>query len=412
MAKNSTFSRLKKSPQLKKPAAPFTTSTLQQEASLKLGFSVSRTMSVAQRLYESGHITYMRTDSVNLSKTAMDGAKNSIISNFGEQYSNPKQFTTKSNSAQEAHEAIRPTNFDVKEVQMEHDESRLYELIWKRAISSQMSDAKLERTSIKIGANGLKEHFNCKGEVIVFDGFLSVYIASNLQESDEEETHGLLPQVVEGENVFPNIISATQRFSRPPARFVEASLVKKLEELGIGRPSTYAPTISTIQKRGYVEKKIKEGTERVYKYLSLVGEDLNIADKSEITGREKNKLSPTDIGIVVTHFLQDNFEQIMDYQFTATIENQFDNIAKGGLEWKKMLSDFYTPFHNGVEDTTENAERATGERHLGQHPENGRKVIVRIGKFGPMVQIGDEKEDGEKPKFASLLSHNPLIQLA
>ena len=403
---------IEKKPATKKPAAPFTTSTLQQEASLKLGFSVSRTMSVAQRLYESGHITYMRTDSVNLSKTAMDGAKNSIISNFGEQYSNPKQFTTKSNSAQEAHEAIRPTNFDVKEVQMEHDESRLYELIWKRAISSQMSDAKLERTSIKIGANGLKEHFNCKGEVIVFDGFLSVYIASNLQESDEEETHGLLPQVVEGENVFPNIISATQRFSRPPARFVEASLVKKLEELGIGRPSTYAPTISTIQKRGYVEKKIKEGTERVYKYLSLVGEDLNIADKSEITGREKNKLSPTDIGIVVTHFLQDNFEQIMDYQFTATIENQFDNIAKGGLEWKKMLSDFYTPFHNGVEDTTENAERATGERHLGQHPENGRKVIVRIGKFGPMVQIGGEKEDGEKPKFASLLESQSINSIS
>ena len=410
--KEFSIQSIEKKPATKKPAAPFTTSTLQQEASLKLGFSVSRTMSVAQRLYESGHITYMRTDSVNLSKTAMDGAKNSIISNFGERYSNPKQFTTKSNSAQEAHEAIRPTNFDVKEVQMEHDESRLYELIWKRAISSQMSDAKLERTSIKIGANGLKEHFNCKGEVIVFDGFLSVYIASNLQESDEEETHGLLPQVVEGENVFPNIISATQRFSRPPARFVEASLVKKLEELGIGRPSTYAPTISTIQKRGYVEKKIKEGTERVYKYLSLVGEDLNIADKSEITGREKNKLSPTDIGIVVTHFLQDNFEQIMDYQFTATIENQFDNIAKGGLEWKKMLSDFYTPFHNGVEDTTENAERATGERHLGEHPENGRKVIVRIGKFGPMVQIGDEKEDGEKPKFASLLESQSINSIS
>ena len=410
--KEFSIQSIEKKPATKKPAAPFTTSTLQQEASLKLGFSVSRTMSVAQRLYESGHITYMRTDSVNLSKTAMDGAKNSIISNFGEQYSNPKQFTTKSNSAQEAHEAIRPTNFDVKEVQMEHDESRLYELIWKRAISSQMSDAKLERTSIKIGANGLKEHFNCKGEVIVFDGFLSVYIASNLQESDEDETHGLLPQVEEGENVFPNIISATQRFSRPPARFVEASLVKKLEELGIGRPSTYAPTISTIQKRGYVEKKIKEGTERIYKYLSLVGEDLNIADKSEITGREKNKLSPTDIGIVVTHFLQDNFEQIMDYQFTATIENQFDNIAKGGLEWKKMLSDFYTPFHNGVEDTTENAERATGERHLGEHPENGRKVIVRIGKFGPMVQIGDEKEDGEKPKFASLLESQSINSIS
>ena len=409
IGKNFNVISVDKKPATKKPSAPFTTSTLQQEASLKLGFSVSRTMSVAQRLYEAGHITYMRTDSVNLSQSARESAQKSIIDNYGDNYSNPKQFTTKSSGAQEAHEAIRPTNFDVKEVEMEHDESRLYELIWKRAISSQMSDAKLERTTIKIGADGLmKEHFNCKGEVIVFDGFLSVYIASNLHDDDDDDTQGLLPSVTEGENLDVNKITATQRFSRPPARFVEASLVKKLEELGIGRPSTYAPTISTIQKRGYVEKKLKDGIERSYKQLILIDENIEIEDKTEITGREKNKLSPTDIGIVVTHFLQDNFEQIMDYQFTATIENQFDHIAKGNLEWKKMLSEFYTPFHTGVEDTTENAERATGERHLGEHPDNGRKVIVRIGKFGPMAQVGDEKEDGEKPKFASLLDSQSI----
>ena len=408
IGKNFNVTSVDKKPATKKPSAPFTTSTLQQEASLKLGFSVSRTMSVAQRLYESGHITYMRTDSVNLSESARESAQKSIIENYGENYSNPKKYTTKSSGAQEAHEAIRPTSFDVKQVEMEHDESRLYELIWKRAISSQMSDAKLERTTIKIGANGLKEHFNCKGEVIIFDGFLSVYIASNLQESDDDDTQGLLPQVTEGESVVSEKITATQRFSRPPARFVEASLVKKLEELGIGRPSTYAPTISTVQKRGYVEKKLKDGVERSYKQLILKDENITTEDKTEITGREKNKLSPTDIGIVVTHFLQDNFEQIMDYQFTAKIESQFDNIAKGNLEWKKMLSEFYTPFHTGVEDTTENAERATGERHLGEHPDNGRKVIVRIGKFGPMAQVGDEKEDGEKPKFASLLDSQSI----
>ena len=408
IGKNFNVTSVDKKPATKKPSAPFTTSTLQQEASLKLGFSVSRTMSVAQRLYESGHITYMRTDSVNLSESARESAQKSIIENYGENYSNPKKYTTKSSGAQEAHEAIRPTSFDVKQVEMEHDESRLYELIWKRAISSQMSDAKLERTTIKIGANGLKEHFNCKGEVIIFDGFLSVYIASNLQESDDDDTQGLLPQVTEGESVVSDKITATQRFSRPPARFVEASLVKKLEELGIGRPSTYAPTISTVQKRGYVEKKLKDGVERSYKQLILKDENITTEDKTEITGREKNKLSPTDIGIVVTHFLQDNFEQIMDYQFTAKIESQFDNIAKGNLEWKKMLSEFYTPFHTGVEDTTENAERATGERHLGEHPDNGRKVIVRIGKFGPMAQVGDEKEDGEKPKFASLLDSQSI----
>jgi DNA topoisomerase-1 len=411
MGKKFNVLNIEKKPATKKPSAPFTTSTLQQEASLKLGFSVSRTMSVAQRLYESGLITYMRTDSVNLSQTARDAAQKSIIEHYGENYSNPKQYTTKSSAAQEAHEAIRPTDFEKKEVQLEHDETRLYELIWKRAISSQMSDAKLERTTIKIGANEINEHFNCKGEVIVFDGFLSVYIESNLQDTEEDETHGLLPKVNQGESLDANEIIATQRFSRPPSRFVEASLVKKLEELGIGRPSTYAPTISTIQKRGYVDKKIKDGVERTYNQLILQSAQIDVIKKTEITGREKNKLSPTDIGTVVTHFLQDNFEQIMDYQFTATIENKFDHIAKGDVKWKDMLSDFYTPFHTGVEETLENSERATGERHLGEHPESGKKVIVRIGKFGPMVQVGDEKIDGEKPKFASLLDTQSISSI-
>jgi len=402
---------LQKKPATKKPSAPFTTSTLQQEASLKLGFSVSRTMSVAQRLYESGHITYMRTDSVNLSETARNGAKEAIILKYGDAYSNPQQYRTKSSGAQEAHEAIRPTDFSVATVQMENDENKLYELIWKRAISSQMSDAKLERTTVKIGANGVEKSFTCKGEVIVFDGFLSVYIESKLSETEEEGTQGLLPKVEIGEAAERIEINANERFSRPPARYVEASLVKKLEELGIGRPSTYAPTISTVQKRGYVEKKIKDGKERHYLSMLLKDKEIETLTKSEITGREKNKLSPTDIGVVVTEFLQKNFEDIMDYQFTAIIENQFDEIAKGGLEWKKMLDSFYNPFHSGVENTIENSERATGERHLGNHPKSGRKIITRIGKFGPMVQIGDEKEDGEKAEFASLLSSQSIASI-
>ena len=402
---------VQKKPATKKPSAPFTTSTLQQEASLKLGFSVSRTMSVAQRLYESGHITYMRTDSVNLSETARNGAKEAIISKYGDAYSNPQQYRTKSSGAQEAHEAIRPTDFSVARVQMESDENKLYELIWKRAISSQMSDAKLERTTIKIGANGVEKSFTCKGEVIVFDGFLSVYIESKLSESEEEDTQGLLPKVEIGEAAERIEINANERFSRPPARYVEASLVKKLEELGIGRPSTYAPTISTVQKRGYVEKKIKEGKERHYLSMLLKDNEIVSSKKSEITGREKNKLSPTDIGVVVTEFLQENFENIMDYKFTAIIEDQFDEIAQGGLEWKKMLDSFYNPFHSGVENTLENSERATGERLLGNHPKSGRKIITRIGKFGPMVQIGDEKEDGEKAEFASLLSSQSISSI-
>ena len=408
---NFTVEDVQKKPATKKPTAPFTTSTLQQEASLKLGFSVSRTMSVAQRLYESGHITYMRTDSVNLSETARNAAKDAIVQKYGDSYSNPQQYRTKSSGAQEAHEAIRPSEFGVSEVQMENDESRLYELIWKRAISSQMSDAKLERTTIKIGAPQVEKTFVCKGEVIVFDGFLSVYIESNLSDQDDDDTQGLLPKVEKGEDATRLEINANQRFSRAPARYVEASLVKKLEELGIGRPSTYAPTISTIQKRGYVEKKINDGTERKYISMSLLEDNVEITTKTEITGREKNKLSPTDIGVVVTDFLQDNFKDIMDYQFTAIIESQFDEIAQGELDWKKMLESFYKPFHSGVENTIENSERATGERSLGNHPESGRKIITRIGKFGPMVQVGDEKEDGIKAEFASLLSSQSISSI-
>ncbi|MEJ6589438.1 MAG: type I DNA topoisomerase [Crocinitomicaceae bacterium] len=408
---NFTVEDVQKKPATKKPTAPFTTSTLQQEASLKLGFSVSRTMSVAQRLYESGHITYMRTDSVNLSETARNAAKDAIIQKYGGSYSNPQQYRTKSSGAQEAHEAIRPSEFGVSEVQMENDESRLYELIWKRAISSQMSDAKLERTTIKIGAPQVEKTFVCKGEVIVFDGFLSVYIESNLSDQDDDDTQGLLPKVEKGEDATRLEINANERFSRAPARYVEASLVKKLEELGIGRPSTYAPTISTIQKRGYVEKKINDGTERKYISMSLLEDNVEITTKTEITGREKNKLSPTDIGVVVTDFLQDNFKDIMDYQFTAIIESQFDEIAQGELDWKKMLESFYKPFHSGVENTIENSERATGERSLGNHPESGRKIITRIGKFGPMVQVGDEKEDGIKAEFASLLSSQSISSI-
>lgn len=390
-------------PATKTPAVPFTTSTLQQEASLKLGFSVSRTMSVAQRLYEAGQITYMRTDSVNLSQTAIDAAEAEIKRAYGANYSKPTKYQTKNANAQEAHEAIRPTDFAAHSIKGESDEVKLYDLIWKRSIASQMSHAQLERTTIKIGAQSLADVFTAKGEVIKFDGFLKVYLESSADEEDEEsDTEGLLPAVTVGEELSREVIRATQRFSRAAPRYVEASLVKKLEELGIGRPSTYAPTISTIQKRGYVEKKEREGEERKYAYFELAGKEISEEIRTEVTGKEKNKLSPTDIGIVVTDFLIEHFDRIMDYHFTAKVEEQFDEIAQGMIEWTAMLQDFYSPFHTNVEDTLENSERATGERELGIHPVSGKKIIVRIGRFGPMVQIGDEKEDGEKPQFASL----------
>ena len=388
-------------PATKTPAAPFTTSTLQQEASLKLGFSVSRTMTVAQRLYEAGKITYMRTDSVNFSDTALNGAKAEIMSAYGETYSNPTKYKTKNAGAQEAHEAIRPTDFSVHAIAGESDEVRLYDLIWKRSIASQMSNAKLERTTIKIGNQSLEDVFTAKGEVIKFDGFLKVYLAATLDE-EEDENSDLLPEVFVGEKLERVNIKATQRFSRPSPRYVEASLVKKLEELGIGRPSTYAPTISTIQKRGYVEKEEREGEVREYTVVELVNDTISEEKKTEVTGKEKNKLFPTDIGIVVTDFLCEHFDRIMDYHFTAKVEQQFDEIAHGEIVWTKMLQDFYGPFHENVTNTLENSDRATGERELGIHPESGKKIIVRIGRFGPMVQIGDEKEDGEKPQFASL----------
>ena len=389
-------------PAVKKPAAPFTTSTLQQEASIKLGFSVSRTMTVAQRLYEAGRITYMRTDSVNLSDTAIKAAEAEIKKAYGAEFSNPKKYKTKDSVAQEAHEAIRPSDFSRHNIQGERDEERLYDLIWKRAIGSQMSDAKLERTTIKIGAVNVSETFLAKGEVIKFEGFLKVYLESNLDEEDVEFESGLLPAVVKGDTVRREEIKATQRFSRPPARYVEASLVKKLESLGIGRPSTYAPTITTIQKRGYVEKPERDGFERKYSQFLLAGDSIEKSQLSEVTGREKNKLAPTDIGIVVTDFLTEHFERIMDYNFTARVEEEFDEIAKGLVEWTEMIKDFYSPFHSSVEHTLENSERATGEREIGTHPESNRRIIARIGKFGPVVQIGDEQVDGEKAQFASL----------
>jgi DNA topoisomerase-1 len=404
LCRNTSFivDDVQQKPSTKSPSAPFTTSTLQQEASLKLGFSVTKTMSVAQRLYESGHITYMRTDSVNLSETAVNGAKAAIEEFYGNDYSKPTKYTTKSSGAQEAHEAIRPTDFSKTSIDSERDETRLYELIWKRSIASQMAHAKLERTTVKIGGLPTADYFTAKGEVIVFDGFLKVYMESSLDEEQDEEADGLLPKVNAKESLDLSICTAVERFTRPPSRYVEASLVKKLEELGIGRPSTYAPTISTIQKRTYVEKQEREGEIRNYCLLTLTKGNISKEEKSETTGKDRNKLFPTDIGIVVTDYLKEHFEQIMDYQFTAKVEAEFDEIAHGRLEWTNMMESFYKPFHLVVENTLEHSERATGERELGVHPESGRKIIVRIGKFGPMVQIGDEKVDGEKALFASL----------
>ncbi|MCO5268133.1 MAG: type I DNA topoisomerase [Brumimicrobium sp.] len=401
-----TVEDVTKKPSTKNPSAPFTTSTLQQEASLKLGFSVSRTMSVAQSLYESGLISYMRTDSVNLSEFAINSAKEAIIKNYGSEYSHPKKYETKSSGAQEAHEAIRPTDFNVSSINKGNDENRLYELIWKRAIASQMSPAKLEKTTVKISSNSVKEHFVAKGEVINFDGFLKVYMVTNLEEEDEED-EGILPAMKSGDNLTTHAIIARERFTMAPPRYVEASLVKKLEELGIGRPSTYAPTISTIQQRGYVEKKEREGNERHYAVYTLSNQSIKKEDHTEITGREKNKLSPTDIGSVVTDFLVEHFGDILDYHFTAEVEQEFDEIANGMLEWTQMIRKFYNPFHSNVEETLEHSERASGERQLGTDPTSGEKVIVRIGRYGPMVQIGES--EGEKtPKFASLLPNQSI----
>lgn len=389
-------------PARKSPAPPFTTSTLQQEAARKLYFSVSKTMTMAQRLYEAGRITYMRTDSVNLSDDARKGAKKEILDAYGEKYSKTRQFKGKSKGAQEAHEAIRPTNFAAHTVQADRDEQRLYDLIWKRAIASQMSDAELERTNVKIEADKHDKQFTANGEVLKFDGFLKVYLEGRDDEDEElQEQEGMLPAIRVNEKLENNYITATERFTRPPYRYTEASLVKKLEELGIGRPSTYAPTISTIQNRNYIEKGSVDGTERNYVQLTLKGQKINEKKLTETVGSDKGKLVPTDVGMVVNDFLVNHFSGILDYNFTAKVEQDFDEIAEGNEEWTKMMRDFYNDFHPHVKDVAENADREVGERILGKDPATGKPVSVRLGKFGPMVQMGSV-EDEEKPKFASL----------
>ncbi|WP_149276776.1 type I DNA topoisomerase [Pareuzebyella sediminis] len=404
---NFSVGSLDKKPAKKSPSAPFTTSTLQQEASRKLYFSVGRTMQVAQRLYEAGLITYMRTDSVNLSGEAINAAKSAIVNNYGEKYSTVRNFKGKSKGAQEAHEAIRPTDITNQSPSLERDQSKLYELIWKRTIASQMSDAELERTNVKVKADTHEEEFTANGEVIKFDGFLKVYLEGLDDEDMVEEQEGMLPSMKMGEALENLFITATERFSRPPYRFTEASLVKKLEELGIGRPSTYAPTISTIQNRGYIEKGTVEGTERNYVQLLLESETIKEKQLSETVGSEKGKLVPTDIGMIVNDFLVSHFANILDYNFTAKVEEDFDEIAEGDEDWQKVMKSFYKDFHPNVVDVEENADRASGERVLGEDPKTGRQVAVRLGRFGPMVQIGTV-DDEEKPKFASLLPEQSL----
>ncbi|MFN8205835.1 MAG: type I DNA topoisomerase [Bacteroidales bacterium] len=387
-------------PARKSPAAPFTTSTLQQEASRKLGYSVAQTMTLAQKLYEAGKITYMRTDSVNLSESAISTAKQMIVSEFGEKYSNPRQFKTKTKGAQEAHEAIRPTYLDKPSIPGSNSEKKLYELIWKRTVASQMNDAILEKTVATISISTHKENFVATGEVLKFDGFLKVYMESSDEEGEENE-EGLLPPLKEGQKPGLRIITATQKFSHHPARYTEASLVKKLEELGIGRPSTYAPIISTIQQRGYAVKEDRPGTERKYTILALEDRKITETVKTENAGAEKAKLFPTDIGLIVNDFLMDTFKDILDFNFTALVEKEFDLIAEGNLEWHQMIDEFYGPFHVKVEETLSSKEKNRGERILGTDPESGNQISVKIGRFGPVVQIGDAN-DG-KPRFASLL---------
>ncbi len=402
---NFEVAELDKKPAQKKPAPPFTTSTLQQEAARKLYFPVGKTMSMAQRLYEAGHITYMRTDSVNLSNQAKAGAQEEITSAYGEKYHQSRNYKGKSKGAQEAHEAIRPTDFSKHNVPAERDQQRLYELIWKRAIASQMSNAQLERTNVKIKADKHQEIFVAKGEMIKFDGFLKVYLEG--KDEEDEEQAGMLPKITKGDQLDPIAIESTQGFTRPPSRYTEAALVKKLEELGIGRPSTYAPTISTIQNRKYIEKSNIEGQKRSYKKLILKSNEIKEKSLSEITGADKGKLIPTDVGIVVNDFLVNHFEGILDYNFTAKLEQDFDEIAQGEEKWTDVIKEFYDKFHPNVEDVAKNAEREVGERVLGKDPKSGKPVSARLGKFGPMVQIGSV-EDEEKPKFAGLRPNQTL----
>jgi len=390
---------LETKPAKKSPAAPFTTSTLQQEAARKLYLPVGVTMMLAQRLYEAGLITYMRTDSVNLSQEAMLAAEAEIIRSYGEQFSRPRTYNTKSKGAQEAHEAIRPTDMTRHTVDIDRDQARLYDLIWKRTLASQMSDAELERTNVKIEANNHKELFTAAGEVLMFEGFLKVYLEGH--DDDEDEQEGMLPALRVNEKLVNNYITATERFSRPPARYTEAALVKKLEELGIGRPSTYAPTISTIISRNYVEKGNFEGQQRKYAQLTLRNSNVTDQILAENVGSDKGKLVPTDIGTIVNDFLVNHFDTILDYNFTAKVEQDFDEIASGNEDWTKMMGTFYDHFHPKVKDVEQNADRESGERILGTDPKTGKPVSVRLGKFGPMAQIGEP--DDENKTFASLL---------
>ncbi|KQR94984.1 DNA topoisomerase I [Chryseobacterium sp. Leaf180] len=396
-------------PGTRSASAPFTTSTLQQEASSRLGYNVTNTMRLAQRLYEEGHITYMRTDSVNLSQEAIEGAKNQIVSEYGAEYSAPRKYTTKSASAQEAHEAIRPTDFSLKSVS-DAQLNKLYQLIYRRTLASQMANAKIEKTVIEIGNTKLPQHFEAQGEVIIFDGFLRAYGIVKTDEEDDETNEKLLPKVSVGEDLDYKKIIATEKFTRPSARYTEAGLVKKLEELGIGRPSTYAPTIQTIQNREYVDKREIEPQTREVVKISLEKDQLKKEILEDKFGGDKNKFVPTDIGEVVNDFLTDNFSEILDFGFTARVEESFDEIANGGQKWKTMMTDFYSKFHPRIEDVEENADRANGERLLGVDPKTGKNVYARIGRFGPMIQIG-EQDDEEKPVFASLMSHQNIATI-
>lgn len=404
---------IQKKPAKKSPAAPFTTSTMQQEASRKLGYGVSKTMLLAQKLYEAGHITYMRTDSVSLSETAMQDISNQITTSYGKEFLQTRKFKNKNESAQEAHEAIRPTYMDKTSVDIA-DGQRLYDLIWKRTMASQMADAELEKTIADISISTQQEKLKAEGEVMKFEGFLKVYNESKDEEdeNDENTNEGMLPLLEVGQSLDLQSLTATERFTRPQPRYTEASLVKKLEELGIGRPSTYAPTISTILKRGYVEKRDKEGVKRDYRILTLQNGKIDKKVDQENTGAEKGKLFPTDLGSVVTDFLIQYFTHVMDYGFTAKIENEFDEIAEGDQDWSKMLKEFYSPFKRDVDHTMEKAERISGERELGMDPVSGKRVIARMGRYGPMVQMGESTEE-EKPKYAKLRTDQSIetIQL-
>ena len=408
---NATFKviDISKKPAKKTPAAPFTTSTLQQEASRKLYFSVSKTMTLAQRLYEAGYITYMRTDSVNLSKDAQKSIATQINSAYGKEYLHPRIFKTKNKGAQEAHEAIRPSDFSKAQLNIDHDQARLYELIWRRTVASQMSDSQLERTQVSIEANTHQDRFTGKGEVITFDGFLKLYMEG--VDDDDDEINGMLPKVSVGETLGLKRMISTQRFTRPPYRYSEASLVKKMEELGIGRPSTYAPTISTIQNRKYIDKGASEGLSRSYEQFTLEENTIKKIALTEMVGADKGKLVPTDIGMIVNDFLVENFKDILDFNFTAQVEQNFDDIANGSKDWIEMIKGFYSQFHTTVEFVKENAQRESGERVLGVDPESGRSVKVRLGKFGPMAQIGNPDEE-EKPIYASLGPNQQLENIS